>query len=42
MYCLMCTVGKREDERVRLSKKYLSVNPDNIQGKLIYGSEHTY
>src|SRR6056300_1827024 len=34
-------VGKREDERVRLSKKYLSAsNPDNIQGKLIAGSEH--
>ena len=34
-------VGKREDERVRLSKKYLSAsNPDNIQGKLIPGSEH--
>ena len=34
-------VGKREDERVRLSKKYLSAsNPDNIQGKLISGSEH--
>ena len=27
---------KREDERLRLSKKFLSVaNPDNIQGKLI-------
>ena len=34
-------VGKREDERLRLSKKYLSANnPDNIQGKLIPGSEH--
>src|SRR6056300_1171560 len=34
-------VGKREDERVRLSKKYLSAsNPDNIQGQLIPGSEH--
>ena len=32
---------KQEDERLRLSKKYLSVsNPDNIQGKLIPGSEH--
>ena len=34
-------VGKREDERVRLSKKYLSAsNPDNIQGKVIPGTEH--
>ena len=34
-------VGKREDERVRLSKKFLSSsNPDNIQGKLIPGTEH--
>jgi len=33
--------GKREDERLRLSKKFLSAaNPDNIQGKLIPGSEH--
>ena len=32
---------KREVERERLSKKYLSAkNPDNIQGKLIPGSEH--
>jgi predicted nucleotidyltransferase len=32
---------KQEEERVRLSKKYLSAsNPDNIQGKLIPGSEH--
>ena len=32
---------KQEEERIRLSKKYLSVsNPDNIQGKLIPGSEH--
>jgi predicted nucleotidyltransferase len=32
---------KREDERINLSKKYLSVsNPDNIQGKLIPGSKH--
>ena len=32
---------KREDERLRLSKKFLSVaNPDNIQGKLIPGSKH--
>ncbi len=32
---------KQEEERTRLSKKYLSVsNPDNIQGKLIPGSEH--
>src|SRR6056300_178458 len=34
-------VEKQEDERVRLSKKYLSAsNPDNIQGQLIPGSEH--
>ena len=32
---------KREDERLRLSKKYLaSSNPDNIQGKLIPGTQH--
>ena len=32
---------KREEERTRLSKKYLSANnPDNIQGKLIPGSQH--
>src|SRR6056300_1974841 len=32
---------KQEEEKVRLSKKYLSAsNPDNIQGKLIAGSEH--
>ena len=32
---------KREVERERLSKKYLSAkNPDNIQGKLIPGSDH--
>ena len=32
---------KAEEERVRLSKKYLSAsNPDNIQGKLIPGSQH--
>ena len=32
---------KQEQERERLSKKYLSAkNPDNIQGKLIPGSEH--
>jgi len=32
---------KREDERVRLSKKYLSAsNPDNIQGKEIPGTKH--
>jgi len=32
---------KAEDERLRLSKKYLSVsNPDNIQGKDIPGSQH--
>ena len=32
---------KREDERLRLSKKFLSVaNTDNIQGKLIPGSKH--
>jgi len=32
---------KQEEERTRLSKKYLSAkNPDNIQGKLIPGSEH--
>ena len=29
-------VDKQEDERLRLSQKYLSAkNPDNIQGKLI-------
>ena len=34
-------VEKREDERVRLSKKYLSVkNPDNIQGINIPGTKH--
>ena len=32
---------KQDSERERLSKKYLSSkNPDNIQGKLIPGSEH--
>jgi len=32
---------KQEEERLRLSKKYLSANnPDNIQGKLIPGSKH--
>jgi nicotinic acid mononucleotide adenylyltransferase len=32
---------KQEDERVRLSKKYLSAsNPDNIQGIEIAGTEH--
>jgi len=32
---------KQEQERERLSKKYLSSkNPDNIQGKLIPGTEH--
>jgi len=32
---------KQEEERLRLSKKYLSANnPDNIQGKKIPGSEH--
>ena len=34
-------VEKQEDERVRLSKKYLSAsNPDNIQGQLIPGTQH--
>ena len=34
-------VTQREEERVRLSKKYLSAsNPDNIQGKVIPGTEH--
>ena len=34
-------VEKREDERLRLSQKYLSAkNPDNIQGKLIPGTKH--
>ena len=34
-------VEKREDERLRLSQKYLSAkNPDNIQGKLIPGTQH--
>ena len=33
--------GKREDERLRLSKKYLSSkNPDNIQGIEVPGTEH--
>ena len=32
---------KREEERLRLSQKYLSAkNPDNIQGKLISGTKH--
>jgi nicotinic acid mononucleotide adenylyltransferase/predicted nucleotidyltransferase len=32
---------KREEERLRLSKQYLSAkNPDSIQGKLIPGSQH--
>jgi len=32
---------KREEERLRLSKKYLSVaSPDSIQGKLIPGTRH--
>ena len=32
---------KQDEERERLSKKYLSAkNPDNIQGKLIPGSDH--
>lgn len=32
---------KAEEERIRLSKKYLSSsNPDNIQGKLIPNTEH--
>ena len=32
---------KQEEERLRLSKKYLaSSNPDNIQGKLIPGTRH--
>tara|TARA_B100000900_G_scaffold296920_1_gene255486 strand:+ start:1060 stop:3555 length:2496 start_codon:yes stop_codon:yes gene_type:complete len=32
---------KQEEERLRLSKKYLaSSNPDNIQGKLIPGTQH--
>jgi len=32
---------KQEEERLRLSKKYLSAkNPDNIQGKLIPGTKH--
>src|SRR6056300_1089046 len=34
-------VEKQEEERVRLSKKYLSSsNPDNIQGQLIPGTQH--
>ena len=34
-------IEKREDERVRLSKKYLSAkNPDNIQGKEIPNTKH--
>src|SRR6056300_748247 len=32
---------KQEEERLRLSKKFLSAsNPDNIQGKLIPGTKH--
>ncbi len=32
---------KQEEERIRLSKKFLSAkNPDNIQGKLIPGTKH--
>ena len=32
---------KQEEERLRLSKQFLSVkNPDNIQGKLIPGTKH--
>ena len=32
---------KQEEERVRLSKKYLSAsNPDNIQGIEISGTKH--
>ena len=32
---------KQEEERLRLSKKFLSANnPDNIQGKLIPGTQH--
>ena len=32
---------KREEERLRLSKQFLSAtNPDNIQGKLIPGTQH--
>ena len=32
---------KQEDERIRLSKQFLSAsNPDNIQGKLIPGTKH--
>ena len=32
---------KQEDERLRLSKQFLSSkNPDNIQGKLISGTKH--
>ena len=32
---------KQEDERLRLSKQFLSAkNPDNIQGKLIPGTKH--
>ena len=32
---------KREEERLRLSKKYLSAaSPDSIQGKLIPGTKH--
>ena len=34
-------IEKREEERTRLSQKYLSAkNPDNIQGKLIPGTKH--
>ena len=34
-------VEKREEERLRLSQKYLSAkNQDNIQGKLIPGTKH--
>ena len=32
---------KQEEERIRLSKKFLSSkNPDNVQGKLISGTKH--
>ena len=37
----MCLLNNREDERLRLSKKYLSAkNPDNIQGINIPGTKH--
>ena len=42
MYCLMCLLTNKMKKEKDLSKKYLSAkNPDNIQGKLIPGSQNT-